>query len=320
VSARIPATVNPIPRQRTLAVRCLALSLLTALLCPASVYEPVVNLVFLGDVMLGRGVAAAHTGGDWESTLGALRPFTQSADLALANLESPFTCESAAADSQSLAAPIAGARALSSAGLDILSTVNNHALDAGREGGRCTLETLAADGILALTASPDGLEINVKGIDFLFLALNLAGDAPSGDPADLERRIREADGEGKTVVVSLHWGMEYQSGRDSLQLQIARALADSHAAILWGHHPHAVQETEWIGGTLVFYSLGNAVFDQFEPGTARRGELAWVEVDRHGARRAWILPFTIDPRLGKINPPSIFSLRMLNAPQPSARA
>jgi poly-gamma-glutamate capsule biosynthesis protein CapA/YwtB (metallophosphatase superfamily) len=319
VPTPILTTANPIRRQRTPAVRCLALSLLAALLCTASVYEPVVNLVFLGDIMLGRGVAEAHAGGDWDSTLRAVQLFTRSADLALANLESPLACGSpVSADSRSLAAPPDGVAALSSAGLDVLSTVNNHALDAGEEGSRCTRETLAAHGILALAAPSGELEISVKGMDILFLALNLVDEASPGDLTDLERRIRAADQAGKTVVVSLHWGMEYQSGRDSLQLRIARALADSHADILWGHHPHAVQETEWIGNTLVFYSLGNAVFDQYEPETARHGELAWVEVDRRGPRRAWILPFTIDPRLGKINPPSVFSIRLLNGPPSSA--
>ncbi len=313
--ANILRTFHPIHKQRTPAVRCFALSVLVALLSSASTYEPAVSLVFLGDLMLGRGVAEAHAQGDWDSTLRSLHFFTRSADLAMANLESPIGCESpASTDQRSLAAPPEAVAALSSAGMDILSTANNHSLDAGQEGVKCTREILSSLGIHTLGAPSAPLEINVKGIEILFLALDYTNDVSPAGLANLERTVRRADETGKIIVISLHWGMEYQSGRDALQLRVARALADSHADILWGHHPHVVQQMEWMDKTLVLYSLGNAVFDQQEPESVRWGELAWVDIDRRGVRRVWILPFSIDPRLGKIISPDLFSLRMANAP------
>jgi poly-gamma-glutamate capsule biosynthesis protein CapA/YwtB (metallophosphatase superfamily) len=320
VSANILRTHLPIHKQRTPLVRCFALTLLVSLLCSASAYEPSVNLVFLGDLMLGRGVAEAHAQGDWDSTLRSLHPLTGSADLALANLESPIGCDSSAsAGPRSLAAPPEAVAALSSAGMDILSTVNNHSLDAGEEGVKCTREILASRGIRTLSASSLPLEFKVKGIEILFLAVDFTNDVSPAAWANLERILREADKAGKIIVISLHWGMEYQSGRDALQLRIARTLADSHADILWGHHPHVVQKMEWMGKTLVLYSLGNAVFDQQEPESVRRGELAWVEIDRRGVRRVWIVPFSIDPRLGKTNPPDLFSVRAADAPSVPAQ-
>lgn len=113
--------------------------------------------------------------------------------------------------------------------------------------------------------------------------------------------------------------MEYQSGADDLQKRIAQSLAGSGANILWGHHPHAVQETGWIGDTLVLYSLGNAVFDQLEPASAREGELAWVEVDRRGVRLYAGIRFKLDPlrgQTGAIEPSTLrFSLVPASAQQ-----
>jgi poly-gamma-glutamate capsule biosynthesis protein CapA/YwtB (metallophosphatase superfamily) len=103
--------------------------------------------------------------------------------------------------------------------------------------------------------------------------------------------------------------MEHQAGHDAIQRRIADALASAGADILWGHHPHVVQETEWLDETLVFYSLGNAVFDQQEPASVRRGELVWVEADRRGVRFYATLAFAIDARRGRIKSLDPFSFR-----------
>ena len=68
----------------------LVADLLLFLTRPASIPGSI-RLVFLGDVMLGRGVSQAHTAGDWPQAFQALQPVISSADLALANLESPIT-------------------------------------------------------------------------------------------------------------------------------------------------------------------------------------------------------------------------------------
>ena len=298
-------------RQRIQAVRCLAVSLFAAVFLSSGVYEPSASLVLLGDIMLGRGVAEAHPEGDWESVLQSLQPFTRSADLALANLESPIGCTATVASNpRLLVAPPEAVSALDSAGLDILSMVNNHAMDAGPDGKRCTVESLAALGIATLDSPYTTIEISVRGLDFAFLAIDFTREQPPGLVDDLARRIRLASEAGKIVVVSIHWGLEYQSGHDALQERIAVRLANSSADILWGHHPHVAQQIEWKNGTLVLYSLGNAVFDQWQPEAVRQGTLVWVDVDRRGVFRIGILPFSIDPDRGKTGTVDLLSLRI----------
>jgi poly-gamma-glutamate capsule biosynthesis protein CapA/YwtB (metallophosphatase superfamily) len=307
-------------RQRTGEVRCLIFSIVTVVFLSAGEYQPLASLVFLGDIMLGRGVAESHAGGDWKSALQSLQPITRAADLALANLESPIGCDTnIPRDSRSLVASSEAVAALGSAGIDVLSTANNHAQDAGAEGRRCTIDALAAFGMDAVNSFSHPVEKNIRGVPIVFLALDLVGDSPPGAGVALERAVRRAKEAGKIVVISLHWGLEYQSGHDRLQEQIAARLVDAGADILWGHHPHVVQEMEWRSGALILYSLGNAVFDQQEPETVRRSALVWADVDRRGVRSMVILPFALDPRRGKTGPPDLLSVRFSFPPIHSAR-
>jgi poly-gamma-glutamate synthesis protein (capsule biosynthesis protein) len=72
------------------------------------------------------------------------------------------------------------------------------------------------------------------------------------------------------VVVSLHWGFEYERLPDPRQLSMARTLVEAGADVILGHHPHLVQPVELLSGgalaaetrrsrALVAYSLGNFV-------------------------------------------------------------
>jgi len=300
--------------QRTARVRCIFFAGIVSALLSASVYEPAATIALLGDVMLGRGVARAHADGQWGNTLQSLTPILQAADLALANLESPLDCAgTAATGSRVLIAPPESVEALTSAGLDVLSIANNHALDAGAAGILCTRNALAAHGLSVLDSESVLLE-NIRGIRLAFLAADFVSGNSPGQMNALADQVRRLHREGRIVVVSLHWGMEYQAGSDDLQKRIARLLADSGANILWGHHPHAVQETDWIGDTLILYSLGNAVFDQILPSSARRGEVAWVEVDRGGVRFWASMQFNIDAHFGRTGSWNLPTFRFFAVP------
>jgi gamma-polyglutamate biosynthesis protein CapA len=310
----ISHAVNP---QRFARLRCLMIAAFAPVLLSASVYEPTVTIALLGDVMLGRGIAFAHATGRWEQTLQSLAPILQSADVAMANLESPIDCGTpASTNPRLLIAPSGSVAALTSASLDIVSLANNHAGDDGDRGERCTRDVLKLHGVSVLD-STSPLLFSVHGIRLAFLAVDFTDGSSTHAVEDLVDQVRDLRREGDFVIISLHWGMEYQSGSDDLQKRIAQALAKAGANILWGHHPHAVQETGWVGDTLVLYSLGNAVFDQWEPATSQEGELAWVEVDRQDIRFYAGIRFTIDPGLGQTGSIKPATFRFSVAPWPS---
>jgi poly-gamma-glutamate capsule biosynthesis protein CapA/YwtB (metallophosphatase superfamily) len=300
--------------QRAASARCVLFAALAALVHSACAPIPVVRIALIGDAMLGRGVAAAR-GGGWEDAFGSLAPVLQAADFAAANLESPIGCETPADDDRRvLLAPPGAEAALSAAGIDILTMVNNHAGDGGPEAAECTRTALSERGIRLVREPLRPLEVEAHGVGVSFLAADFVDPSPEDYLAGLVRAVQAEKRSGRIVVVSLHWGLEYQSGEDVLQERIARALAAAGADVLWGHHPHVVQPAEWIGRTLVLYSLGNALFDQPEPAAARRGGLVWVEADRFRVRGFISFAFAIDLRNGRTGSPDPLSLRVSYPP------
>ncbi len=61
------------------------------------------------------------------------------------------------------------------------------------------------------------------------------------------------------LIVAMHWGIEYKLTPNAYQKDMANYLASLGVDIIIGTHPHVIQPIEWIGDTLVIYSLGNFV-------------------------------------------------------------
>ena len=64
------------------------------------------------------------------------------------------------------------------------------------------------------------------------------------------------------LMVAMHWGREYIHTPTELVKSTAQFLADNGVDVIIGTHSHTVQPTEWIGNTLVMYSLGNFISAQ----------------------------------------------------------
>ena len=60
------------------------------------------------------------------------------------------------------------------------------------------------------------------------------------------------------------------------QQRFARAAIDAGASLVVGHHPHVTQPVEVYRDGIIFYSLGNLVFDQFQRKDTQRGWIADV--------------------------------------------
>jgi len=85
--------------------------------------------------------------------------------------------------------------------------------------------------------------------------------------SEVSEKLRLAREDADLVVVSIHWGVEYQRIPSAQQRGQARWLIQHGADLIVGHHPHVVQPPECIQGHPVFFSLGNHVFDQTYPPT-----------------------------------------------------
>jgi poly-gamma-glutamate synthesis protein (capsule biosynthesis protein) len=113
-------------------------------------------------------------------------------------------------------------------------------------------------------------------------------------------RRAEADTSHPAVIVSIHWGGEYQAVPSARQQAIARALSKAGADLIAGHGPHVLQRVEWVGETLVAYSLGNFLFDQPYPEDCRWGAILRVTIHRGRVSTVDTLP-TVTER-GRVRP------------------
>ena len=78
------------------------------------------------------------------------------------------------------------------------------------------------------------------------------------------------------------------------QRQMARELFEKGADVILGSHPHVIQNAEVYKNKMIFYSLGNFVFDQnFSPETMQGLGLV-VTLNTTGVERVQQLPFNIN--------------------------
>jgi poly-gamma-glutamate capsule biosynthesis protein CapA/YwtB (metallophosphatase superfamily) len=285
-------------------------SLVFILLVSCQPHPSTVTLALLGDLMLGRGVKAAP------DSLAYLKPELHAADLSLANLESPLTNDPPAAAMEAgynlcAAAPAAGV--LDAWGLDLLSLANNHRFDCNPAGANETIRILTNLDLAPIGPGLEPIYREINGLKLAFLAFDDIS-SPLDEPAAMQA-IHTARAAGSMVIVSVHWGMEYQAGPSDRQKALAQQFAEAGAALIVGTHPHVLQPAEWIRTasekTLVLYSLGNAMFDQGGLADTRQAALVAVTLDSKGVKSARAVPFEIDAFHGRVIQPGVQTARQI---------
>jgi len=256
---------------------------------PGEPVPPTFTLAFAGDVMLGRGIARALAG-DWPAAFAKVAGPLIEADLAFANLESPLTIAPQVNNGHDLRTMPSAVNALSAAGFDLVSLSNNHALDAGEAGLAETITTLNSAGITGVVSHTAGrlagrtlrspLRYQLFAFDDSIVPLDVRAAA----------RLIAAAEKADLVIVSLHWGGEYQAAPSPRQRFIAQSLARAGADLIIGHGPHVLQPVERMGKALVAYSLGNLLFDQPYPDDCRWGVILRVTLTARGNARTELLP------------------------------
>jgi poly-gamma-glutamate synthesis protein (capsule biosynthesis protein) len=273
-------------------VRVPGLFFLALLFTSCQPKSPTVTLALLGDLMLGRGLDPNS------NSLAILTPDLSAADLVLANLESPLAPNPPVTSSAyDLCTSSTRAKLIAAWGFDLLSIANNHKYDCGPEGPTNTRSALQAAGI---TSIGPGMEPVLREINNLPLAFLAFDDVSSPlDENSAVQAIHSAHASGAVVIVSIHWGMEYQGGASDRQKSLAQQFVDAGAALVWGHHPHVLQPCEGCQtshGTraVILYSLGNALFDQGGLSDTRQSALVMVTLNAQGVTDFRAVPFVID--------------------------
>jgi len=81
-------------------------------------------------------------------------------------------------------------------------------------------------------------------------------------PTDKELAIIKDYSKYFVTFVMPHQGEEYKFKSNTYQKLIYRKMIDNGADMVIGSHPHVIEEVETYKNKLIFYSLGNFIFDQ----------------------------------------------------------
>jgi poly-gamma-glutamate synthesis protein (capsule biosynthesis protein) len=226
---------------------------------------------------------AGGVGYDFRPMLSAARPAVSRADLALCHLETVAGAGGDYSGYPDVKSPPELAQALAATGYDGCSTASEHSLDDGAAGVSRTLDALDRAGVRhAGTARTEAeahtatlLRAGPAKVAHLAYTFDTNGKPlPLGQPwavalmnanaivADA-RAARQAGAD--VVVVSLHWGTEWQTEPDGLQLALARQLTAARTGdrpdvdLVLGTHAHVPQAYEKVNGTWVVYGLGDQI-------------------------------------------------------------
>ena len=227
--------------------------------------ETVYTLTFAGDCTLGTlygyfGSASSFPGVVGENygyPFAAVQDWFANDDFTMVNLEGPLSYEGSPADkTYVMQGHPKYVNILTQGSVECVSLANNHTMDLGQHAYDTTRTVLQEAGVAfagdwetTLVETERGLKVGVLCVSFYI------------EHEAMANRIAELKEQGaQVVIVSFHWGIEGTYHHTYDQTSYAYAAIDAGANIVFGHHPHVLQEMESYNGGMIYYSLGNFAF------------------------------------------------------------
>jgi len=226
----------------------------------------------IGDILLHNPL---YTYDNYDFAFAPVKDQLTGIDFLLANQESmPGGVELGLSGYPSFNSPKHIIRDLKKNGIDMVSIANNHTIDSKEAGLRKAISNIKEYGmpyVGAYTSSEDKKKDRIVEVDGVRIGVLSYTHNTNGNPIPRgkeylvsvteQKQMREEIGHLRrlvdVLVVSMHWGSEYQLTISEEQEEVARLIADGGADIIFGHHPHVLQKYDETGKTKVFYSLGN---------------------------------------------------------------
>ncbi len=242
------------------------------------------SLLMVGDALIHSTLyqdAKTNDGYDFKPMLERIKPIASKYDLEYYNQETILGGEELGLSNYPrFNSPYEVGDAFIDAGFNLVSLATNHTMDKGEQGVLNSLaywnkqkNVLTAGSYSSFEDRDKKIIKEINGIKYAFFSYTTWTNGlstPTGKEylnnvyneelvkADIERVKEEAD----VIIVAMHWGTEYSTGISDIQVEIANYLANLGVDIIIGSHPHVVEPIEFIGKTMVIYSLGNFISDQ----------------------------------------------------------
>jgi poly-gamma-glutamate synthesis protein (capsule biosynthesis protein) len=224
------------------------------------------KILIVGDILLDRYIRKVSDAKGGSFIFSCLDSFLADYDFVVGNLEGPITENSSISMGSTVGSPenyiftfsTTSAELLARHNIKVVNLGNNHIGNFGVDGFSSTKEFLNMAGINYFGGLA-GDESIYQRSNISFVSYNEFGGRTFEKVADIIRNEKE---NGKSVIVYAHWGDEYIDSSPRLR-GVATLFAESGADLVVGSHPHVVLQNERILDTVVYYSLGNFIFDQY---------------------------------------------------------
>lgn len=230
--------------------------------------------------------AEGKVGYDFLPMLASVAPDVHRADLAICEMESPLASPSGPFEGwPTFSSPPQVLTALKAVGYDSCTTASNHSIDQGYSGVKRTLDEIDAAGLKhtgsarsaqeaatpLIVTEPNGVKVAQLAYAFGFNGLTVPASQPwlanlTDIPTILAAAHRAKRAGANIVVLSLHWGIEYNTGATALQREQAdQLLASPDIDVILGDHPHVVEPAQKLHGKWDIYSMGNQISRHANP-------------------------------------------------------
>lgn len=176
--------------------------------------------------------------------------------------------------------PSAYVDAMRDAGFNTISLASNHSLDKGEKGILNTVKYFKTTNTL-YSGINDSEEMrnnfiikeknNITYTMLSYTTITNGLQVPSGksyllnlyDKEQVKKDIEAVRDKVDVLIVAMHWGTEYINMPNEEEKEIAEYLSSLGVDIVIGNHPHILQPITKIGDTIVMYSLGNFISNQY---------------------------------------------------------
>lgn len=253
--------------------------------------EKEITISAVGDILIHSRVyndAKVEEGYNFIPMLEQVKPYLNDTTITIANQETMIGgVELGLSTYPAFNSPQELGDALKEVGVDVVSIANNHTLDRGEKAIQSAIRHWEKIDMMYVGAHKDPSDqerIRIyetdEDIAVAFLSYTYGTNGipiPDGkdflvnliDRESLIKDVAKAREKADAIVLSLHFGTEYERMPNEEQKDLVQFAADLGVDVVLGHHPHVLQPMEWVRGvngnkTFVIYSLGNFLSGQDE--------------------------------------------------------
>ena len=237
----------------------------------------------VGDMMLGRSITNKGSKNNYKNMFSGVSDLWKDSDYVAGNLECVLLDNASDYEKNDkeihINAETKTANVLKENGFTLVSLANNHLADFKAKGVVNTLDTLDKVGLKHVGAGrnlTEAAEYDIQEINGIKIATIAVSDIIPKDFAARDSKagilttktlkyyqaVKDASEKADLVIANIHWGVEYGMTETEAQQQLARNLINWGVDVVIGSHPHVLQPVEKYGDGIIFYSMGNFVFDQ----------------------------------------------------------